>query len=142
MLSRRSLLKGAAVAGVTVGASLRGLLPANPIHAAPKRKRVFYLSAKYACRQGQLPDGTPRRPRKTCVGCKACESHAAHKLFAGARVAQDRVLRAHKNCNCAVRSKLISQRAYSKLFGFPDCKDQGRRVFDDRKDTLYERCSA
>jgi hypothetical protein len=141
MLTRRGLLKGATVAGVTAGAALKGLLPiGSDVIAAPVMVDAWKLSPRYPCRRlgrGQEAGVRPRVPK--CLACNACRSHARHKWFATVRAARRN--RAHVACNCVAFKVKVTRRRFRRMFGFPGCAGQGRKVFDTRTDTLYTRCA-
>jgi hypothetical protein len=113
-------------AGVAAGAFAAVFgVPAGALGGTGRhRKQVYKLVAsgpKYDCRKSQ----------QKCHGCKACESHAKHKLFASKDAAEAEHHRAHPGCRCGVkRGRKLSREKWHKLFR--DDGDKKHAVVDKR----------
>lgn len=106
----RSRFVAAAAAGIAGVAAPQAL-------AAPPGTTVYFLD----------PCGGPSEGGR--CSCRACESHAANKIFLTAAAADSG--RAHPHCNCAIVSKQVTHGLWKVL----ELRARGG-AFDKRTHTL------
>lgn len=103
-LSRRRLLQHGS--GAALGIATPWYLNSDVLAAAKKRKTVWGLQP---CDKG-------------CSRCRACQGHAANKLFPSSKAAERQ--RAHRNCRCeAVQIGTLTRARWTAMFVRPN----GRR---------------
>ena len=123
VVTRRRVLK---YSGSVALAAVTGLASARRTLAAPAETRTVYSLDPTTCVTGH--DGN-----LDCGACKACRGHA-NKLFSSALLANEH--RAHRYCNCSVKSKSVSNGDYVGFFG-PNSGPLHRDEFDPRRDRLF-----
>jgi hypothetical protein len=102
---RRQFLIASGTAAGGVGIALRS----RPAGAAKERTLTLYrLTTTYP--DSGLPCGG-------CHACRACQLHAANKLFSSEVAAE--AGRAHPNCDCAILETEVSYTTWVRLFGNP-----------------------
>jgi hypothetical protein len=112
--SRRLALRSTALlvgSAFTVKSGVpKGLASSAPRSAIREFRFVYYLdptaSAATATR------GESKTCSRGCEHCSACHKHAEAKLWAGAQY----VRRAHPGCRCVVKSRLVPEAAFRRLF--------------------------
>jgi hypothetical protein len=102
---RRQFLIASGSAAGGLGIALRS----KPAGAAKERTLTLYRLATTYPDSG-LPCGG-------CHACKACQGHAANKLFSSEAAAE--AGRAHANCDCAILGTEVPYATWVRLFGNP-----------------------
>ena len=127
-LSRRVIVGLAGTALAVVGLGVREALGGR---RGKGKRRIFVLDPEH----GTGDKGCGKNGRKAhkkgggCHACIACHRHAENKRFASRRAA-DRG-RAHKHCNCKIKSKSVSDQEFKRMFGQPGSLNF-RQEFDKR----------
>ena len=110
--SRRSFLTRAGAAAGALVATL-GFPASGMADRGSHRKRVYKLApdgSHYNCSKSQ-------QASHNCEACKACQSHAKHKLFANKKAAEKEHNRAHPGCRCGVkRGRKLPRDVWHDLF--------------------------